>query len=121
LAAVTNGDNSNILVARVARETFGVDRVIARIYDPRRAKIYERLGVPTIATAEWATERVLQRILPNRPNAEWIDPSAKVMLIERSVPSVWAGRKVGQLDLAGHARVSAITRLGEGTVAGPDT
>lgn len=121
LAAVTNGDNSNILVARVARETFGVDRVIARIYDPRRAKIYERLGVPTIATAEWATERVLQRILPNRPNAEWIDPSAKVMLIERSVPPVWAGRKVGQLDLAGHARVSAITRLGEGTVAGPDT
>src|SRR5918994_727409 len=49
-AAVTSGDNSNILTARVARETFGVDRVVARIYDPRRAVIYERLGIPTIPT-----------------------------------------------------------------------
>ena len=106
LAAVTNGDNSNILVARVARETFGIPNVIARIYDPRRAKIYERLGVPTIATVEWATERVLQRILPERPSAEWIDASAKVCLIERPVPSQWAGRKVGELDVAGHARVA---------------
>jgi trk system potassium uptake protein TrkA len=121
LAAVTNGDNSNILVARVARETFGVERVVARIYDPRRAKIYERLGIPTIATVEWATERVLQRIMPDRPNAEWIDPSAKVLLIERPIPSVWAGRKLGELDVGGHARVAAVTRLGEGSVAGPDT
>ncbi|MBK6856265.1 MAG: TrkA family potassium uptake protein [Microthrixaceae bacterium] len=121
LAAVTNGDNSNILVARVARETFGVDRVVARIYDPRRAKIFERLGIPTIATVEWATERVLQRIMPDRPNAEWIDPSANVLLIERPVPPKWAGHKLGEIDLAGHARVAALTRLGEGSVAGPDT
>ncbi len=121
LAAVTNGDNSNILVARVARETFGVERVVARIYDPRRAKIFERLGIPTIATVEWATERVLQRIMPDRPVAEWIDASANVLLIERPIPSVWAGRKLGDLDLAGHARVAAVTRLGEGSVAGPDT
>lgn len=121
LAAVTNGDNSNILVARVARETFGIENVIARIYDPRRAKIYERLGVPTIATVEWATERVLQRVLPERPNSEWIDPSAKVLLIERPVPAHWAGHKTGELDVLGHARVGVITRLGEGHVAGPDT
>ena len=121
LAAVTNGDNSNILVARVARETFGIDRVVARIYDPRRAKIYERLGIPTIATAAWATERVLQRILPDRPVAEWIDASAKVLLIERPIPPAWAGHKLGQLDLPGLARVATITRLGEGSVAGPDT
>lgn len=121
LAAVTNGDNSNILVARVARETFGVENVVARIYDPRRAKIYERLGVPTIATVEWATERVLQRILPTRPTAEWIDGSAKVCLIERPVPSAWAGRKVADLDLPGVARTAVVTRLGEGSVAWPDT
>ena len=121
LAAVTNGDNSNILVARVARETFGVENVVARIYDPRRAKIYERLGVPTIATVEWATERVLQRILPERPTAEWIDASAKVCLIERPVPAKWAGHKVNELDVAGHARVAVVTRLGEGSVAGPET
>ena len=121
LAAVTNGDNSNILVARVARETFGIENVVARIYDPRRAKIYERLGVPTIATVEWATERVLQRILPERPTAEWIDGSAKVCLIERPVPARWAGKKVSDLDLAGLARVAVVTRLGEGTVASVDT
>ena len=121
LAAVTNGDNSNILVARVARETFGVANVVARIYDPRRAKIYERLGVPTIATVEWATERVLQRILPERPTSEWIDASAKVCLIERPVPAAWAGKKVSDLDLHGLARVAVVTRLGQGTVASVDT
>ena len=121
LAAVTNGDNSNILVARVARETFGVERVVARIYDPRRAKIYERLGIPTIATVEWATERVLQRVLPERPNSEWIDASAKVMMVGRPVAARWAGKKVVDLDVLGHARVAAITRLGHGSVAGPDT
>jgi trk system potassium uptake protein TrkA len=121
LAAVTNGDNSNILVARVARETFQIERVVARIYDPRRAKIYERLGIPTIATVEWATERVLQRILPERATADWVDPSASVMLVERPVPTAWAGKKVQDLDLLGHARIAAITRLGAGTVAGPDT
>lgn len=121
LAAVTNGDNSNILVARVARETFGVERVVARIYDPRRAKIYERLGIPTIATVEWATERVLQRVLPERTNSEWIDASAKVMMVGRPVAGRWAGKKVADLDVLGHARVAAITRLGHGSVAGPDT
>jgi trk system potassium uptake protein TrkA len=121
LAAVTNGDNSNILVARVAHETFQVERVVARIYDPRRAKIYERLGIPTIATVEWATERVLQRVLPERATADWVDPSAKVLLIERPVPAAWAGKKVGDLDMRGHARIAVITRLGTGTVAGPDT
>lgn len=121
LAAVTNGDNSNILVARVARETFGIANVVARIYDPRRAKIYERLGVPTIATVEWATERVLQRIMPERPTSEWIDASAKVCLIERPVPPAWAGKKVSDLDLHGLARVAVVTRLGQGTVASQDT
>ena len=120
LAAVTNGDDSNILVARVARETFGIDRVVARIYDPRRAKIYERLGIPTIATAEWATERVLQRILPDRPTAEWIDSSARVLMIERPVPASWAGHTVGELELAGTSRVAAMTRLGEGSIAAPE-
>ena len=113
LAAVTNGDNSNILVARVARETFGIERVVARIYDPRRAKIYERLGIPTIATVQWTTERVLRRILPDAPAVEWVDPSAKVCLLERAVPPAWAGRPVADLEVDGVARVSAVSRFGE--------
>ncbi|MCU1353903.1 MAG: TrkA-like [Acidimicrobiales bacterium] len=119
LAAVTNGDNSNILVARVARETFGIDRVVARIYDPRRAAIYERLGIPTIATVQWATERVLHRILPERPTVDWIDPSAKVVLIERPVPSAWAGKPVAGVDMPGVARVVSLTRLGVGAIPDP--
>src|SRR4029453_4226639 len=78
LAAVTNGDNSNILTARVARETFGVERVVARIYDPRRALISQRLGIPTVATVSWATDQVLRKLLPGEVKADWSDPSGKV-------------------------------------------
>lgn len=120
LAAVTSGDNSNILVARVARETYGVKRVVARIKDPRRAAIYERLGIPTIASVQWATERVLHHILPGGAQVDWIDPSAKVSLIERLVPAEWAGHPVGRLELAGRARVMAITRLGVAQICDGD-
>ena len=112
LAAVTNGDNSNILVARVARENFGIERVVARIYDPRRAAIYQRLGIATVATVSWTTERVLRRMLPEQHSTEWIDPSAKVSLVERTLPSRWAGKQVLELESLG-IRVVAISRLGE--------
>ncbi|MDP1820211.1 MAG: TrkA family potassium uptake protein [Acidimicrobiales bacterium] len=120
LAAVTSGDNSNIMVARTAREVFGIERVVARIYDPRRAAIYERLGIPTIATVQWTTDRVLRRILPEVPATEWTDPSAKVVLIERAVSPSWAGRRLGDLDLPGLARVAALSRLGVGQVPTPE-
>lgn len=120
VAAVTSGDNSNILVARVARETFGIERVVARIYDPRRAAIYERLGIPTIATVQWTTERVLQRVLPERPTVDWIDPSAKVVLVERTVPASWAGTRVLDLDDDGRSRIVAVTRLGVAQVPTTD-
>jgi trk system potassium uptake protein TrkA len=120
LAAVTNGDNSNILVARVARETYGIERVVARIYDPRRAAIYERVGIPTIATVQWATERVLHRILPDRPTSDWVDPSARVMLVERVVPGSWAGTPVLDIEAAGKWRIVALTRLGVAQVPTPD-
>ena len=120
LAAVTNGDNSNIMVARTAREVFGVERVIARIYDSRRAAIYEKLGIPTIATVAWTTDRVLRRILPDAPATEWTDPSATVILVERAVAPSWAGRRLADLDVEGLSRVAAIARLGVGQVPAPD-
>lgn len=113
LAAVTNGDNSNIVVARIGREAFGVPRVVARIYDARRAVIYERLGVPTVATVEWSTERVLRRILPDAPGMEWIDPSARICLVERPLPSAWAGQPATALEELGTCRLVGLTRLGE--------
>jgi trk system potassium uptake protein TrkA len=119
LAAVTNGDNSNIVVARVAREAFQVERVVARIYDARRAAIYERLGIPTVATVQWTTERVLRRILPDAHGVEWVDPSAKICVVERSVPSAWAGRRLGELEVAGVARLVGVGRLGEASLPDP--
>jgi trk system potassium uptake protein TrkA len=119
LAAVTNGDNSNIVVARVAREAFGVERVVARIYDSRRAAIYERLGIPTVKTVEWATERVLRRILPDAHAVEWVDPSAKVCMVERSIPSFWAGKRFSDLELDGVSRLVSIARLGEASLPDP--
>jgi trk system potassium uptake protein TrkA len=120
LAAVTSGDNSNIMVARTAREVFGLERVIARIYDPRRAAIYEKLGIPTIATVQWTTDRILRRLLPDLPATEWTDPSAAVVMVERPVSDSWAGRQLADLDLAGLARVAALSRLGVGQVPAPD-
>jgi trk system potassium uptake protein TrkA len=119
VAAVTNGDNSNILIARVAKETYGVERVVARIYDPRRAAIYERLGIPTVATVQWATERVLRRVLPEAGLVEWSDPSARVCLVERVVPGTWAGRKLEELELDGIARVVSLGRLGVSQIGRP--
>ena len=113
LAVVTNGDNSNILVARVAREAFGIERVVARIYDQRRAAIYERLGISTVATVGWATERVLRRIEPDADGVEWIDPSAKVCLVER-VGAHRLGRPAARRASRATASPAspALTRLG---------
>jgi trk system potassium uptake protein TrkA len=120
LAAVTSGDNSNIMVARVARETFGIEKVVARIYDPRRAAIYQRLGIPTVATVAWTTERVLRRILPDEAAVEWVDASAKVLLVERQVSRAWSGHLVTNLDQPGKWRVVALNRLGVGQIPRDD-
>lgn len=112
LAAVTSGDNSNILVARVARETFGVERVVARIYDPRRAVVYQRLGITTVATVAWTTDQVRRRLLPEARPPEWTDPTATVCLLDRPVPDHWAGEPLAELEEAIGARVVAINRMG---------
>lgn len=112
VAAVTSGDNSNILIARVARETFGIERVVARIYDPKRATIYQRLGISTVASVSWTSERVMRRLLPDEPSVEWVDPSAKLMLVERTVPASWVGRKLSEMEASGLCRAAAVSRLG---------
>lgn len=112
LAAVTNGDNSNILTARVARETFQVPNVAARIYDPRRAVIYERLGISTVATVSWATDQVLRRLLPGEHRADWIDPSGRIGVVEMTLPDHWAGKALDVLDVSGRYWLVGVTRLG---------
>ncbi|MFN8034566.1 MAG: TrkA family potassium uptake protein [Acidimicrobiia bacterium] len=117
LAAVTSGDNSNIMSARVARETFEIERVVARIYDPRRAQIYQRLGIPTVATVSWTTDQVARRLLPgDEHRANWVDASGTVSLVERDLPGVWAGRKLAELEEPGKFTIGVVTRLGRARV-----
>src|SRR5437588_12673698 len=109
-AAVTSGDNSNILSARIARETYQIPNVVARIYDPRRAVIYQRLGIPTVATVTWTTEQVMRRLFPEAAVTEWTDTSGQLVLVERSLPDEWAGQRLDQINLEGRVRLIAITR-----------
>jgi trk system potassium uptake protein TrkA len=118
-AAVSSGDNSNILAARVARETFGVENVVARIYDPGRAEIYQRLGIPTVATVRWTSDQMIRRLLPKGAAPLFRDPSGRVVLAEVPVHRGWVGRRVDQLGVAAHVRIAYLTRLGEALV--PDS
>lgn len=112
-AAVSNGDNSNILAARVARENYGVTNVVARIYDPGRAEIYQRLGIPTVATVIWATDQIMRRIAPEGSRSEWRDATGTVQLTEVHPHIKWFGMSIVEIEKATNARVAFLTRLGE--------
>lgn len=112
LAAVTSGDNSNILTARIARETYGIANVVARIYDPRRAQIYQRLGIPTVATVPWTIDKVLERLLPETVLGEWSDATGTMVMAERAIPDLWAGRRLAPLSDPGLISLVAVTRAG---------
>ncbi len=116
-AAVSSGDNSNILATRVARETYNVPHVVARIYDPGRAEIYQRLGIPTVAAVRWSTDQVLRRILPDYSmRGDFREPSGRLVLTEVALHREWYGRLVKDLEAAAGVRVAYLTRFGEGTI-----
>jgi trk system potassium uptake protein TrkA len=115
-AAVSDGDNSNILAARVVRETFGVENVVARIYDPHRAEIYQRLGIPTVATVRWTSDQVLRRMLPLGATDEFRDPSGQVRLCQLDYHPEWVGVSVHDVEGATGARVAYLTRYGDGVL-----
>jgi trk system potassium uptake protein len=115
-AAVSSGDNSNIISARVARETFGVEYVVARIYDAKRAEVYERLGIPTVATVPWTTDRLMRTLLPDGVASAWRDPTGKVAVLQLPVHEGWVGRTVRDLEEATGARVAFIIRFGSGVL-----
>jgi len=113
-AAVSSGDNSNIISARVARETFGVQRVVARIYDAKRAAVYERLGIPTVATVPWTTDRLLHVLTRETETTKWRDPSGNVGVTELTLHEGWVGRRITELETATAGRVSFVIRFGAG-------
>jgi trk system potassium uptake protein len=120
-AAVSNGDNSNILAARVARETYGVENVVARIYDAGRAEIYQRLGIPTVATVLWTTDQILRRLVPEGSRSEWRDASGLIQLCEVHLEASWYGRPASIIEERTSARLAFITRLGEGLIPDANT
>ncbi|MGH3744598.1 MAG: potassium channel family protein [Mycobacteriales bacterium] len=119
-AAVSSGDNSNIIAARVARETFGIENVVARIYDPRRAEVYTRLGIPTVATVRWTAEQMVRQILPD-PVEEWSDPSGTVTVARMPFAAGWIGEGIGKVEAAAKVRVVSITRFGAAMVPNQKT
>ncbi len=120
-AAVSNGDNSNILAARVARETYSVEHVVARIYDPGRAEIYQRLGIPTVGTVRWTSDQMLRRLLPQGSVPEHSDPSGQVVIADVPLNPAWIGRRMSEIESTSGARVVYVTRLGKGILPGVDT
>lgn len=121
-AAVSSEDNSNILAARVARETFDVAHVVARIYDPARAEFYQRLGVPTVAAVRWTADQVLRRLLPEQSiSGDFQEASGRLQLGELTLHEGWAGLRLSAIEKAVDVRVAFITRFGEGVLPGART
>jgi trk system potassium uptake protein TrkA len=118
-AAVSSGDNSNIIAARVARETFGIDQVVARIYDPGRAEVYQRLGITTVATVKWTADQMLRRLLPAGAEPDFRDPSGTIRVDQVQAPTAWAGHRTVAFQAQSRSRIAWIDRLGEGML--PDS
>jgi trk system potassium uptake protein TrkA len=117
LAAVTSGDNTNILCARIARDHYNIKNVVARIYDPARADIYMKLGIPTVATSLWTTQQVKRWMLPSDDSIEWSDTANTMHLVERIVPDVLAGKPVAEFNVGDSVRLVGIIRAGIGRVS----
>ncbi|MDQ1723596.1 MAG: trk/ktr system potassium uptake protein [Frankiaceae bacterium] len=120
-AAVSSGDNSNILAARVARESFGVENVVARIYDPKRAEVYQKLGIPTVRTVRWTVDQMLRRLSPGGAETEWRDPTGQVVLAEVHVDISWVGQRITAMEAASGVRVALLSRMGDALLPHKDT
>lgn len=119
-AAVSSGDNSNIIAARVARETFNVPKVVARIYDAKRAAVYERLGIPTVATVPWTTDRFISALgSGSADDVAWTEPSGEVAIVRLTVHESWVGTSVTLFQENTGSRVSFINRLGRPVLPSP--
>jgi trk system potassium uptake protein TrkA len=120
-AAVSSGDNSNIIAARVARETFGIQQVVARIYDPGRAEVYQRLGITTVATVKWTADQVLRRLLPAGAEPDFRDPSGTIRVDQIPAPEAWIGQRTVHFQEQSRGRIAWIDRLGEGIIPTRDS
>jgi trk system potassium uptake protein TrkA len=112
LVAVTSGDNSNVVAARVARDAYRVPRVIARIHDPRRAALYEELGIVTVSSTDWAMRKVRDYLEHRTLKEETSFGRGEVSLLRLELPQHLVDRSVADLEDGGGLRVVSITRRG---------
>jgi trk system potassium uptake protein TrkA len=114
--SVTNGDNSNIVSARVAREYFHVPKVIARIYDPRRAEIYERLNIPTVATTTWGVKQILLMLSHEREEIKESLAGGDLFRMRLEITPHLVGKPVRSLNVDGKILVAGVDRGGHGFI-----
>jgi len=98
-----------------------VRQVAARIYDPRRAEVYQRLGIPTVATVRWTADQMLRKLLPEGAEPLWRDPTGKIVLSQVIVSPAWIGEPVKLAEASAGTRIAYIDRLGEAIVPQPGT
>jgi len=115
-ASETNGDNSNIISALIAKRVFQVPRVITRIYDPARANIYKKFGIPTISSTVWGANELREHLLYAELKSELTFGSGEVELLEFEIPAQLVGRTVKDLSIEGQAIVNCVVRLGTAIV-----
>jgi trk system potassium uptake protein TrkA len=119
--AVSNGDNSNIVSARVAREHFRTPKVVARIYDPRRADIYERLNIPTIASVRWAAKQVQYLLFHERETMRDSLGGGTLLHLQIEVPEHLVGQKISSVESDGQVEVIGVDRGGDGFIPVKDS
>src|SRR5512134_2166260 len=119
--AVSSGDNSNIVSARVAREHYRVPMVIARIYDPYRADIYERLNIPTVSTTRWGVKQMILMLTHPREEIRESLAAGDLFRMRLAVPSHLVGRSVSELEAEGKVRVAGVDRGGSGFIPVPSS
>lgn len=119
--AASMSDNANIIAARIARNIFHVPRVVARLYDPRRAEIYQRLGLTTISSTNWAAERIFQELTHADLDVWNTFGRGEVSLIHSEVPPHLVGHNIKQLNIPGELLVISITREDQAFIPIPGT
>lgn len=110
LAAVTNSDDVNVVTARLASQVFRVPCVVARLYDPRKAEIYQRLGVQTISTTAWGITRAASLLCFSRLESRLTFGDGDVDIVDTMVPPLLVGRSVNEITIPGEVHVVAISR-----------
>ena len=119
--AVSSGDNSNIVSARVALENYHVPKVVARIYDPRRADIYERLNIPTVATTRWGVKQIQLMLLHDRQEIRETLGGGELLRMRMPVGPHMVGKPATAFDVPGKILIAGVSRGGGGFLPTDDT